>query len=248
MGALTDETTVRFRFARRERQYLFWSEDGRISAGGRTQALACETILPLVEAFVQQGKTVRIEANYPLGPSVKVLRAAGAICRANPLPTERWNEPLPQARWQVPGVPTADPGPPVYVSWEDYVARTTNTQRMARCYAASKKANRKRLLSAPPEHRLTGRLVWKGIETARGRCVHCNSLAVEHRTSDAKTGQPLPWAQVGRRVGSLEHVKWRRGGGDNDLQNLAWACLWCNTWPSERRWGATDQGGYSPDN
>lgn len=244
MKALTDETTVHLRFARRERQYLFWSEDGRISTGGRTQALACGTILPLVEAFVQQGKTVRIEANYPLGPSVKVLRAAGAICRSKPLPMERWNRPPPQARWQMPGVPTADPGPPVYVSWEDYLARTTNTQRMARCYAASKKANRKRLLSASLQHRLTGPLVWKVIEAARGRCVHCNSLAVENRPSDAKTGQPLPWAQVGRRVGSLEHVEWRMGGGDNDWQNLAWACLWCNTWPSERRWGATDHGGF----
>lgn len=248
MKAVTYETTVHLRFARRERQYLFWSEDGQISAGGRTQALACGTILPLVEALVQQGRTVRIEANYPLGPSVKVLRAAGAICRSNPLPMERWNEPPLHARWQMPGVATARPGPPVYVSWEDYLARTTKIQRMARCYAASKKANRKRLLSAPPEHRLTGPIVWKVIETARGRCVHCNSLAVENRPSDEKTGQPLAWAQVGRRVGSLEHVEWRMGGGDNELQNLAWSCLWCNTWPSERRRGATDHGGYFPDN
>ncbi len=243
----TDDMTVHLRFARRERQYLFWSDDGRISIGEVTEASACESVLPLVEALVQQGKTVRIEANYALGPSVKALRAAGAICRSKPLPVERWNEAPSQARWQMPGVPTIDPGPPIYVSWEDYVVHTTNAQRMARCYAASKKANRKRLLSASPEHRLTGPLVWKIIETARGRCTHCNSLAVENRPSHPNTGQPLAWAQVGRRIGSLEHVEWRMGGGDNNFQNLAWACLWCNTWPSERRWGASDHGGYFPE-
>jgi hypothetical protein len=245
--APSDTTTVCLRFARQEGQYLFWSEDGRISAGGSNLDMLCGKILPLVETFVQQGKTVRIEAHYPLGPAVRKLRAAGAVCRSKPLPMERRNEPTPRARWQMPDVPTADPGPPVYTSWEDYLSRTTNAQRMKRYYAASKKANRKRLLSATPEHRLTGPLVWKVIETARGRCAHCNSLAVENRPSDTKTGQPLSWAQVGRRIGSLEHVKWRMGGGDNDFDNLAWACLWCNTWPFERRWGATDHGGYFPE-
>src|SRR5258707_4186324 len=83
------------------------------------------------------------------------------------------------------------------------------------------------------------------MEAAQGRCAHCGALAVENRPS-SPTGVPLPWAQVGRRIGSLEHVRWRYGGGGNDLSNLAWCCLWCNTWPKERRRGATDHGGYFP--
>ena len=37
------------------------------------------------------------------------------------------------------------------------------------------------------------------------------------------------------------------GGGDNNLSNLAWACLWCNDHPSERRANALDYGGFYPD-
>ena len=81
----------------------------------------------------------------------------------------------------------------------------------------------------------------------------CPDLIAAHRPTAAaegwrtSSGAPLAWAQVGRRIGSLEHVRWRFGGGGNDLTNLAWACLWCNTWPSERRPMATDHGGYHPD-
>jgi hypothetical protein len=135
----------------------------------------------------------------------------------------------------------------IYSSWTDYLAQTTYAQRMARCHAAAKKANRKRLLSTAPEFRLRGQDVWTVIENARGRCVHCNSLAVEGRPSHPITGQPLPWAQMGRRIGSLEHMSWRYGGGGNELSNLAWACLWCNTWEAERRWQATDHGGIFPE-
>jgi hypothetical protein len=127
----------------------------------------------------------------------------------------------------------------------DYLQRTTRSERMVRCYAAAKKANRKRLLSGAPNNRLSGADVWNVIEAARGRCAHCGSLAVESRPSSL-TGAPIAWAQVGRRIGSLEHVHWRFGGGDNDLSNLAWACLWCNTWPSERRPHALDHGGFYP--
>jgi hypothetical protein len=84
-----------------------------------------------------------------------------------------------------------------------------------------------------------------GAKTARGRCVYCGSLAVEKRPSKPN-GAPAPWAQIGRRIGSFEHCQWRARGGDNDLSNIAWACLWCNTWESERRKGATDHGGFHP--
>lgn len=151
-----------------------------------------------------------------------------------------------RAGWQMPGVFLPDAPPPVFLSWGDYLARTTRSQRMARCYAAAKKTNRKRLLSVSPAFPIHGSDVWAVIEAARGRCVHCGSLAVDGRPSNPITGAPLPWAQIGRRIGSLEHLTSRFSGGDNDRSNLAWSCLWCNTWETERRPLATDHGGYYP--
>jgi hypothetical protein len=149
-------------------------------------------------------------------------------------------------KWQMPGMPVPDAPPPVFASWADYLARTSYSERMRRCHAASKKANRKRLLSDAVNFRLRGQDVWLVVEAARGRCVHCGSLAVENRPSNPTTGAPLSWAQVGRRIGSLEHARWRFDGGGNNLSNLAWSCLWCNTWETERRTNAGDHGGYYP--
>jgi len=106
--------------------------------------------------------------------------------------------------------------------------------------------NRKRLLSKTAAWRGSVDVVWSVLSAARGRCAYCNSLAVERRPSHPITGAPVAWAQVGRRIGSLEHNRLRFGGGDNDIANLSWCCLWCNTWPSERRWEATDHGGLPP--
>lgn len=148
--------------------------------------------------------------------------------------------------YQIPGVPVPVAPPPLFRSWSDYLAKTSYAERMGRCHAAAKKANRKRLLSPMPTERITGADVWAIIERAGGRCIHCGSLAVEKRPSDPRTGAPVAWAQVGRRIGSLEHLTGRFKGGDNHLWNLAWACLWCNTWPGERHPGATDHGGFHP--
>lgn len=170
-----------------------------------------------------------------------MLRDVGAICRVglqNP-------PPLKPVKWQMPGMPVPEAPPPVFGSWADYLAQTSERERMARCCAAAKGANRKRLLSDAPTTRLTTRDVWAVMEAAKGRCAHCGSLAVERRPS-SPTGAPMSWAEVGRRIGSLEHVRWRYGGGGNDLSNLASACLWCNTWQSERRSQALDHGGYYP--
>jgi hypothetical protein len=150
----------------------------------------------------------------------------------------------PRIQW--PHVETSPAPPPIFQSFDDYVARTTVAERMNKCNAAAKKANRERLLSAAPKVRLSARDVWAVCEAARGRCAHCGSLAVERRPSKPN-GAPAQWAQVGRRIGSLEHRQWRVAGGNNDLSNLAWSCLWCNTWPTERRPGATDHGGFYPD-
>jgi len=170
--------------------------------------------------------------------------------------------------------------PPLYASWSDYLSRTSNIDRMKRCHAASKRANRvhrcqlrrkyalKELLletlriaiktpcahcGSPPggtctgEVRLKGSDIWGLIESAEGRCCYCNSLAIESRPSNPSSGAPLPWANVGRRIGSLEHVDpYSIDGRINELSNLAWSCLWCNTWPKERRPNALDHGGHYP--
>ena len=110
-----------------------------------------------------------------------------------------------------------------------------------------KKANRKRLLSPAPKVQLRGIDVWDVLAEVKGRCFHCGSRAVEARPS-APNGAPIAWAQVGRRIGSLEHIHSRFGGDfDNEFWNLAWCCLRCNTWEAERRPGATDHGGYYPE-
>ncbi len=55
---------------------------------------------------------------------------------------------------------------------------------------------------------------------------------------------PLPWETAGRRIGSLGHLTARVFGGDNTPGNLAWSCLWCNTWPQERTPSAADHDGH----
>lgn len=136
--------------------------------------------------------------------------------------------------------------PPVYASWKDYLARTSSAQRREWCARKRKVANRERLMSGKPDSLLTLNDVWAVLETARGRCSHCYSLALESRPSKPN-GTPLPWASIGRRIGSLGHVVSRFHGGSNSLENLAWSCVWCNAWQSERRPGATDHGGLFPD-
>jgi hypothetical protein len=108
-------------------------------------------------------------------------------------------------------------------------------------------------MSGIPEHRLSTQDVLDVLEAAQGRCHWCGSLAVERRPS-GPAGAPLPWADIGRRIGSLDHVlslcdsgTWPAPGladmaGKNEPANLVWSCLWCNTWPSERVMGATDHG------
>jgi hypothetical protein len=117
---------------------------------------------------------------------------------------------------------------------------------MAWCRAKAKKANGRRLMSGEPAARITAQDVWAIMAAARGSCGYCGSLAVQKRPS-TPTGQPLPWEQAGRRIGSLSHVVSLFDDGTNTLDNLCWACLWCNTWRGEGRLGATDHGGLQPD-
>lgn len=230
---------ITFRFA--DGRYEFASADRKIWLAHPSREELAAVFVRLVREWTGKGKYCWVDAYAPLGPALRLLRDAGAICRVG---LQKPLSPKP-VRWQTPDKPLSDPPRPVFASWSDYLARTSQRERMARCSNAAKKANKKRLLSNAPTTRLTAQDVWAVIEAARGHCAHCGSLAVENRPS-GPTGAPLPWAQIGRRIGSLEHVRWRFGGGGNDLSNLAWACLWCNTWPSERRPRAPDHGGHYP--
>jgi hypothetical protein len=142
--------------------------------------------------------------------------------------------------------PATDPGPAAYLSWTDFLGQTKATEVMAWCRAKAKKANGRRLMSGEPDAQVTAQDVWAIMAAACGSCAYCGSLAVEKRPS-TPTGQPLPWEQTGRRIGSLSHVVSLFDGGTNTPDNLCWACLWCNTWRGEGRLGAIDHGGLQPD-
>lgn len=220
-------------------RYVFATADGKIRIENVEREKATAVAICLVAEMRRKRISCRIEAYAPLGPALKLLRDAGAICRIGPQRPPSGNS----AKWQMPNMPVKKAGTPAFSSWADYIASTSERERMARCRAVAKRANRKRLLSDEPTTRLSAHDVWHVMEAAHGRCVHCGSLAVERRPSYSD-GSPIKWAQIGRRVGSLEHLKRRCDGGGNELLNLAWCCLWCNTWPSERRPHAADHGGY----
>jgi hypothetical protein len=243
--------SVELKFRQTGALYSVQSDDDRISIVNSDKAKILAQLVQLVEARRVQGVWCRVDAYAPLGPALALLRNAGAICRVGLKDPPGSNGPAPpvelaRERWQMPGAPTPEAPPPLYKSWSDYLNSTTRSERMVRCNAAAKKANRKRLLSAAPQSQLSGTDVWQVFEDARGRCVHCGSLAVESRPS-GPNGAPVAWAQVGRRIGSLEHPRPRMIGGDNFRENLAWACLWCNTWEGERRPNALDHGGLYPE-
>lgn len=145
-------------------------------------------------------------------------------------------------RPEQPGPPGVEPTkPPEYANWADFIRRTTKAERMAWCRMKAKKFNQ----AIPEGDRLTPETVWSVMQMAKGRCRFCGSLAVERRPSKPN-GSPAPWESVGRRIGSLEHIRPRQYGGSNARRNLAWSCLWCNTWPGSRELGAVDHGGHHP--
>lgn len=108
------------------------------------------------------------------------------------------------------------------------------------CQQKARNANRFRLMSGEPHLKITPEDILGLLLRAEGRCYYCGSLCVEKSPHLGR--KPMPWGLVGRRIGSIEHLKGRASGGDNDLDNLRWCCLWCNTWKTERIPGATDHG------
>ncbi len=173
---------------------------------------------------------------------------AELVAAAAGLPAAKAAQILARAQPAPPKAPSGSPGtrpPPLYASWDDYLATTTPAERRRWCAAKAKKANAPRLMSGRPAGMITADDVWTILESAQGRCAHCGSLAVEKRPS-MSGGAPAPWEHVGRRIGSLGHRTSRFQGGANAQDNLVWSCLWCNTWADQRVPGAVDHGGYFP--
>jgi hypothetical protein len=74
---------------------------------------------------------------------------------------------------------------PTYQSFLEYLDRwDEQPERMAKCDAAAKKANRERLMSPRPKHRLSRDDLWGVMVAYRGRCVYCDLRAVEKRPSN----------------------------------------------------------------
>lgn len=192
--------------------------------------------------------TLRDEGTVVMSdPDREVPTFAELLDSLSHLPPERARVILARARPAPPGpapeYPTSQQ--PQFASWDDFLVRISLAERRRWCAQKAKKANSPRLMSGVPETIVTTDDVLTILEAARGRCAHCDSLAVEKRPS-TPAGAPLPWAPIGRRIGSLGHRISPFAGGPNTTRNLVWSCLWCNTWSAERRHGATDHGGYFP--
>ena len=135
--------------------------------------------------------------------------------------------------------------PSVFAGWADYLAGTIPAQRRAMCAGRTARVNEKIRVRATGERRVTADDVWQMVESTEGRCVHCCSLCLQPLPYGPISRKKLPWAHVGRRIGSVTHLIRLDDGGTNALSNLAWSCLWCNTWQCERVVGATDHGGLA---
>jgi hypothetical protein len=177
------------------------------------------------------------------GPTSAELEAT--LAGLDPEEAARIRARVQQAPAGPPPAPPRPAPPPVYTSWEDFLAKTTAAERHRWCVQKAAKASGRRLMSGRPQTRIAAADVLAVLTAARGRCARCGSLAVENRPT-RPGGGPAPWAQIGRRIGSLGHRVPRFEGGDNTLDNLVWSCLWCSTWPSERIMDATDHGGLRP--
>lgn len=140
---------------------------------------------------------------------------------------------------------TDDPVPevpePKYKSFEEFIEKVQKSEIRKWCQSKAGKANKPRLLSGVPKHKITAPQVMDLLIAAKGRCCYCGSLCVEK--APTKNGKLAPWGHIGRRIGSLEHKIRRIDNGDNTIDNFDWCCNWCNTWGDQRIPGATDHGG-----
>lgn len=312
------DTHIEVSFDLSNDRYVFASADKKILIAHPNRDMAASLFMRHFRELARKGTSCRIEAYAPLGPALKLLRDAGAICRVG---LESPEASLEQRYWRNRGPSSVEERPvppPVFQSWTDYLARTTEKERMAWCSEKAKRANRRdrlpdstwldelprikchlHMCNSPPgwcaktsrcdpsssksmygnraielieqtpqaerkkrfgdtmryifgyadkNHplrptpKITKHHVWAVMSASKGRCAYCGSLALEHAPTKKSVRKLDGWAQIGRRIGSLDHV----ANPENHPDNLAWCCYWCNTWPQERRPRSTDHGGHYP--
>ncbi len=128
---------------------------------------------------------------------------------------------------------------PTYASWEDFLGKTKPGGRTAWLTQKARAANERYLPAIKASN------IWAIVQAQRGLCVYCGSLAVEKAPvgmpkSGKQSGGIMGWAQVGRRIGTLEHIDPKLG---NLPTNLAWACMLCNTFYPNVRAALHECGG-----
>lgn len=157
-------------------------------------------------------------------PTLNELRAA-----VSRLPPDQVQKIMARAtpRPAMPPPSSGEPTPVLYTSWEDYLTRTTPAERRRWCAAKAAKANSFRLMSGRPETTISADDVLAVLEKTHGRCAYCGSLSVERRP-------PGLWGDVGRASDPSATGLRASTAAQMSLANLAWCCMWCNTWPEDR--------------
>lgn len=125
---------------------------------------------------------------------------------------------------------------PRYSSWDEYIKQCPEREIQLMCMRRAAVANRR------TAGHVTTADIMRIMTVAKGHCCYCDSLAVEIKPYPRKT----PWLAIGRRIGTIEHLLPVAKGGTNALDNLAWACFYCNCTCSGRIPGATDHGALYP--
>jgi hypothetical protein len=111
--------TVTFRFE--DGRYVFATRDREIWIANRDKAAAASFFHRMAYGFAEKGVKLYVEAYEDLGVWRKPLKDVGVACRLRVGHTPPALDPI---RWQMPGDPVPKPPPPIYSSWEDYLAKT----------------------------------------------------------------------------------------------------------------------------
>lgn len=134
---------------------------------------------------------------------------------------------------------------PLYANFEEFTEKA-NPEVIGRWLLnKSRKANAPRRNSTV-KIQVSPEQILDIMFAAKGRCIYCDSLCVE-KAPVTKEGKLARWSSVGRRIGTLEHLQERQYRGDNNLENLAWCCYFCNSYPPGRILGAKNHGGIQND-
>ncbi|GAB3994630.1 hypothetical protein GCM10029992_09680 [Glycomyces albus] len=92
---------------------------------------------------------------------------------------------------------------PIYASWEDYLACTTERERLQWCRVKAKTTNRRRLTSDRRARAVTALDVWRVAEAAQGRCTYC---AGRSRWKAARPAMVAGRRRGHRLVGASAHL------------------------------------------